>query len=84
MPHGSRPWVQVELKLSPGAEAWVIVRYYGGSFKLPADAAIGEVLQGVRDHWQSRPPKVRRATQYYRVPVGALEELHEAARANRA
>jgi hypothetical protein len=62
-------WTQVELKRSAGAEAWVIVRYQGRCFRLPADAAIDELLQGVADGWTMTPSKARSGRRYYRVPA---------------
>ena len=71
MPANQTRWTQVELKVCPGAELWVIVRHGARSFKLPADAALGELLQGVRDGWTMSPKKARQGRRYYRIPVGS-------------
>lgn len=66
-------WTQVELKLSVGSEPWVIVRHRKGSFKLPLDAPIGDVLEGVARGWVMRPRGRPGAPATIRV---AAERLH--------
>lgn len=63
-------WVQFELKLATGSEAWVIVRYRGGAFRLPITADVLDLLNGVAQGWDmhSRAPLHGEGT--VRVPLG--------------
>lgn len=44
-------WRQAELKITAGAEVWVIVRHRRGSFRLPVTATVEELLWGIADGW---------------------------------
>lgn len=44
-------WRQAELKLSYGAEVWVIVRHRGGAFRLPLTATVEELVWGIALGW---------------------------------
>lgn len=61
--------VQVQLTLMPGAEPWIRVEHAWGSFKLPAQCSIQEVIRGVEERWTSAPHKVKTAPSWYRVSV---------------
>lgn len=60
---------QVTIKLLPGAEPWLLVTHPLGSFKLPAEAACGELLRGVCEAWSGSNYRARTATPMVRVPL---------------
>ena len=69
----TRGWTQVEAKLLPGAEPWVMIRHDGRIFKLPLDAPMSEMLRGVFDRWNAdraarkRPPITLEEWRHWRV-----------------
>lgn len=62
-------WVQLEVKRAAGAEAWYIVRYRGGAFKVPGDVTLAEAVRGVQEHWTMAPKDVEHAWGTVRVPL---------------
>lgn len=84
MSRATGAWVQFELKLAPGAEAWVIVRHRQGWFKVPLDAAVGELMRGVQEGWSSSRDGLAAASRTLRVRADEWHELREIAAAYRA
>lgn len=78
MARSTRTWTQLEIREAPGAEPWVVVRYRGGCFLIPADASIAEAVRGVRERW-TRRPKAQQSERYVRVPAAVLADLQRLA-----
>lgn len=72
-------WVQVELKLCPGAELWLMLRHRNGHFRLPAHASILDGYEGAKAGWTITPRKAWSGDVTVRVPLGYLRELQERA-----
>lgn len=79
MARSKHEWAQFELKAAPGAELWVIVRHRGGWFRLPADAAISELLRGVHEGWDEKR-RAARASGFITLPVSEYYALVSEAR----
>lgn len=71
MARSKREWAQCELKESPGAELWVVVRHRRGWFRVPADASIATVLEGVQAGWSGAHRVSHEGTS--RVQISAQE-----------
>jgi hypothetical protein len=76
MPRKKVTWRQAELRLSYGAEVWVIVRHRRGSFRLPLTASIEQLLWGIADGWTfDNASKGQRAKDPVRPDCRALARL---------
>jgi hypothetical protein len=70
-------WQQLEIKLLPGTEPWVLIRSRKGTFKLPLNAPIEELLDGVISGWNSTR-KARHSEPMVRVPLRMINDLGKA------
>lgn len=70
----TRPWIQVELKLLPGAEPWLAVRHQGRVFKVPAFVAAFDIIDGVSNRWDMRGQR-HTETMYIRLPWAEYRRL---------
>ncbi len=71
----ARKAVQISLRLSPGAEPWIIVKHDRGYFLIPGDASALELLEGAEARWVSKRSARRPSEAMVRVPLSILLEL---------
>ena len=89
VPTGPQPyaqrWSQFEVKVLAGAEPWLLVRHAGKCFKLPADAPLSQLLEGVAHGWDMNARKTRGAPPTVRMRLDQYLDLqHQAETGRRA
>lgn len=68
-----RTWVQFEVKRSPGAEDWVLVRCQGKTFRMSESSEVAELLLGCVEGWskdarrRAEPPKTLDEWRHWRT-----------------
>lgn len=75
MGQSRREWRQAELKLGQGAEPWVLVRHRNGTFRLPLDAPVSDVLEGIARGWTMSTRPSTPSASSVRVPLDELLRL---------